>query len=44
MNSRNNKTSDTHGLLLNLTDKIDLRKNIYILVYQILALTVHGEI
>ena len=26
MNSRNNKTSDTHGLLLNLTDKIDLRK------------------
>ena len=30
MNSRNNKTSDTHGLLLNLTDKIDLRKKIYI--------------
>ena len=43
MNSRNNKTSDTHGLLLNLTDKIDLRKK-NILVYQILAFTVYGEI
>ena len=25
MNSKNSKTSDSHGLLLNLTDKIDLR-------------------
>ena len=27
MNSRNNKTSDTHRSLLNLSDKIDLKKN-----------------
>ena len=26
MNSKNSKTSDPHRLLLNLTDKIDLRK------------------
>ena len=26
MNSRNSKTSDPHRLLLNLTDKIDLRR------------------
>ena len=25
MNSKNSKTSDSHGLLLNLTDKTDLR-------------------
>ena len=31
LNSRNSKTSDPHRLLLNLTDKIDLkRKNKYI--------------
>ena len=31
MNSKNSKTSDPHTLLLNLTDKIDLRrKNKYI--------------
>ena len=31
MNSKNSKTSDPDGLLLNLTDKIDLiRKNKYI--------------
>ena len=30
MNSKNSATSDPHQLLLNLTDKIDLRKNIYI--------------
>ena len=27
MNSENSKTSDSHRLLLNLTDKIDLRRN-----------------
>ena len=27
MNSENSKTSDTRRLLLNLTDKIDLRRN-----------------
>ena len=26
MNSKNSKTSDPHRLLLNLTDKIDLRR------------------
>ena len=26
MNSKNNKTSEPHRLLLNLTDKIDLRR------------------
>ena len=26
MNSKNSKTSDSHRLLLNLTDKIDLRR------------------
>ena len=26
MNSKNSKTSDSHGLLLNLTDKIDSRR------------------
>ena len=26
MNSKNSKTSDTHRLLFNLTDKIDLKK------------------
>ena len=31
MNSKNSKTSDSHRLLLNLTDKTDLRrKNKYI--------------
>ena len=29
MDSKNSKTSDPHGLLLNLTDKIDLRLSIY---------------
>ena len=26
MNSKNNKTSEPHRLLLNLTDKVDLRR------------------
>ena len=30
MNSKNSKASDPHGLLLNFTDKIDLRKDKYI--------------
>ena len=37
MNSENIKTSDPHRLLLNLTDKIDLRRKINILLYQILV-------
>ena len=44
MNSKNSKTSDLHGLLLNLSDKIDLKKVINVLLYQILAFTIHGKI
>ena len=33
MNSKNNKTSDPHRLLLNFTNKIDLRIYIYIYIY-----------
>ena len=29
MNSRNSKTYDPHRLLLNLTNKIDLKRKIY---------------
>ena len=43
MNSKNSKTSDPHRLLLNLTDKIYLRKKINILLYQILAFTIHEK-
>ena len=32
MNSENSKTSDPHRLLLNLTDRIDLRR-IYMYIY-----------
>ena len=38
MNSKNSRTSDPHGLLLILTDKINM------LLYQILACTMHGKI
>ena len=43
MNSKNSKTSRPHSLLLNLSDKINLKKEVInILLYQILALTIHG--
>ena len=41
---KNSKTSDPYRLLLNLTDKIDLRRKDNILLYQILAFTIHGKI
>ena len=44
MNSENTKTSDTHRLLLNLRDKMDLRKKSSILLYQILVFTMHEKI
>ena len=44
MNSENSKTSDPHRLLLNFTDKIDLRRAENILLYQILTFTIHGTI
>ena len=44
MNSKNSETSDLDRLLLSLTDKIDLKKEINILLYGILAFTIHGKI
>ena len=44
MNSKNTKTSDPHRLLLSLKDKIDLRRKINILLYQILVFTMQGKI
>ena len=44
MNSENFKTSDPHGLLLNLLDKINLKKVINMLIYEILAFTIHKKI
>ena len=46
MNSGNSKTPDSHRLLLNLSDKTKLKKEmINMFIYQqILALTVHGKI
>ena len=41
LNSKNSKISNPHRLLLNLTDKIDLRRKTNILLYQILAFTIH---
>ena len=43
MNSKNSKTPDPHRLLLNLTDKINLKRS-DMLLYQILACTIHGKI
>ena len=44
MNSENGKTSEPHRLLLNLTDKIDLKRSINMLHYQTLAFTIHGKV
>ena len=43
MNSGNSKTSDPQRLLLNLSDKINLKKK-NMLLYQILAFNIHGKI
>ena len=43
MNSKNSKTSDTHRILLNLTDKIHLKRSDKY-VAQILAYTMYGQI
>ena len=43
MNSKTSKTSDTHRLLLNLTDKINLKRS-DMWLYQILAYTIHEKI
>ena len=45
MNSENSKTPEPYRLLLNLSDKIDLKKElINILLYQILVDTIYGDI
>ena len=44
MNSGKSKIPDLHRLLLNLSDKINLREVINMLLYQILAFAIHGKI
>ena len=44
MNSKNSKTSDLYRLLLTRADKIVLKRKDNILLYQILAFTIHGKI
>ena len=44
MNFKNSKTSDPHRLLLNLTDKIDLRRQDKYIALSILAFTIYGKI
>ena len=44
MSSKNSKTSDPRRLLLNLADKINLKRGDEMLLYQTLAFTKHGKI
>ena len=44
MNSKNSKTSDPHRLLLNLTDKIDLRRKDKYIASSNLGISIHGNI
>ena len=45
MNSENSKTLDPHRLLLNLTDKIDLRrKDKFITLSNLSIYYIHGQI
>ena len=44
MNSEIIKTSDPHRRLLDLSNKINLRARINMLLYQTLAFTIHGKI
>ena len=43
MNSQNSKTSDGHRLLLNLTDKINLKRSDKYVFNQTLAFTINGK-
>ena len=43
MNSENSKTSKPYILILNLTNKIDLRRGEKALFYQILVFITHGK-
>ena len=40
----NSKIPNPHRLLINLSDKINLKEKINMLFYQILAFTIHGKI
>ena len=40
----NSENSDPHTLLLNLLDKIDLKKVMNMLLYRTLPFTMHGKI
>ena len=44
MNYENSKTSDPHRLLLDLTDKINLKRSDKMLLYQSWAFSTHGKI
>ena len=44
INSQNSKFFIHYVLILNLTDKIDLRRGGKVLLYQILVFITHGEI
>ena len=44
INFKNSKTSDLDKLLLNLTDKTDLRRKDKYIFYQILVFPIHGKI
>ena len=44
MDSENSKTSNPHRLLLNLADKINLKRSYEYVVHQTLAFTTHGKI
>ena len=44
MNSENSKASDPHRLLLNTSDKMNLKEVINMLLYQTLAFTILGKI
>ena len=44
MTSENSKTTEPHRPLINLVNKIDLKKMINMLLYQIVVCTTHGKI
>ena len=45
MNFKNSKASDLHILLLNLTEKTNLKREVInMLLHQNLAYTIHGQI
>ena len=44
MNSKNSKTFGPYRLLLNLTDKIDLKRKVKSIALSILAFTIYGKI